>query len=187
MNCVGFKMSINVCLVRSSGQGPSCNNALGSRAALPGRREPKLRWLTCLEEGWQVGQAPRANFCFLWTVNSCWLTLMSQCQQWLRLSWGYLCAAFSALQFLLSPEESPFPLYWNYWDSHVWSREGGGRTRVPTDGHQCINPLHWHVADSLEFTDPFCALFLSDFLLSAAVNAEVVSFPRLNSQQSFCV
>lgn len=72
MNCVGFKMSINVCLVRSSGQGPSCNNALGSRAALPGRREPKLRWLTCLEEGWQVGQAPRANFCFLWTVNS-WL------------------------------------------------------------------------------------------------------------------
>lgn len=138
MNCVGFKMSINLCLVRSSGRGPSCNNALGCRAALPGRREPKLRWQTFPEQGWQVGQAPRLNFCFLWTVNS-WLvnfdvTVLSASSGW---AWAgdiyvqlYLCAAFSALQFLLSQEESPIPLYWNYWDSH----EGGDRTRVPTDG-----------------------------------------------------
>lgn len=29
------------------------------------------------------------------------------------------------------------------------------------DGYQHINSLHWHVADSLECTDPCCALFLS--------------------------
>lgn len=65
-------MGINLCLVRSSGQWPSCNSALGSRAALPGRREPEPSWQSFLEEGWQVGQAPRLNFCFLLTVNS-WL------------------------------------------------------------------------------------------------------------------
>lgn len=61
------------------------------------------------------------------------------------------------------PGGKPHPPYGNDWDSHVWNREGGGELQFlqRDDGYQHINPLHWHVADSLEFADPCCALFLS--------------------------
>lgn len=133
MNCVGFEMSINLCPVRSSGQWPSCTNALGFRAALPGRRQPGLGWQPLPEEGWQVGQAPRLNFCFLLAVNSWLVNSDGTVPAVARLSSGYLCATFSALQFLLSQEESPFPPV-GITEIHMCGTEGGGRTWVPAEG-----------------------------------------------------
>lgn len=130
MNCIGFEMSINLCLVRSSGQRPSCNNALGSRAALPGRREPRLSW--------QAGQGPRQSCCFLLTVNSR-LVNFDVTVHTASSSQGSALEIYVQLSQPCSScspkgKESPIPPYWNGWDSHVWNRESGGRTGVPTHG-----------------------------------------------------
>lgn len=83
---------------------------------------------------------------------------------WPRLSCGYLCAAFSALQFLLSQEErKPHP------PDGITEIHVSGAERVEAelqflqmgDASPGISPLHCHVADGSEYTDPSRALFLS--------------------------